>query len=180
MQFAPAQDESALVRAARTDTEAFALLYDRYVQRLYHYCYHRTNNVHDAEDLTSQTFLAALEAFPRYRQDGHFAAWLFTIAHNKAVDYYRRAPHLPLDELIAPPFHSDLAGETEHLQQEGVLLRAIQALPDDEQELIRLRYVAELSFAEIARALHKSEGAAKKMLYRLLMRLKGQMEVEHE
>jgi len=56
MKFTSAQDELALVRAAQTDTEVFAVLYDRYVQRLYHYCYHRTNNVHDAEDLTAKRF----------------------------------------------------------------------------------------------------------------------------
>ena len=180
MQLTSAQDESALVRAAQTDAEVFALLYDRYVQRLYHYCYHRTNNVHDAEDLTSQTFLAALEAFPTYRRDGHFAAWLFTIARNKVVDHYRRTPNLPLEELTVPPFHSDLAGEAELSQQRAVLMHALRALTDDEQELIRLRYVAGLPFVEIARALHKSEGATKKMLYRLLARLKSQMEAGHE
>ena len=180
MQFTPAQDESALVRAAQTDGEVFALLYDRYVQRLYHYFYHRTNNVHDAEDLTAQTFLTALEALPHYRRDGYFAAWLFTIARNKVVDYYRRTPNVPLDESMAPPFQSDLAGEAETSQQRGILLRAIRSLKEDEQELIRLRYVAELSFAEIAKALHKSEGATKKMLYRLLARLKSQMEAGHE
>jgi RNA polymerase sigma-70 factor, ECF subfamily len=180
MQFTPAQDESALVRAAQTDREVFALLYDRYIQRLYHYFYHRTNNVHDAEDLTAQTFLAALEALPHYRRDGYFAAWLFTIARNKVVDYYRRTPKVPLNESMAPPFQSDLAGEAETSQQRGILLSAIRSLKEDEQELIRLRYVAELSFAEIAKALHKSEGATKKMLYRLLARLKSQMEAGHE
>jgi RNA polymerase sigma-70 factor, ECF subfamily len=180
MQFTQDQDDSALIRAAQTDTEVFSVLYDRYIQRLYHYCYHRTNNVHDAEDLTAQTFLAALEAFPQYRRDGHFAAWLFTIARHKVVDFYRSQPDLHLEESMIPPFHSDLAGEMETSQQKGILLRAIRALPEDEQELIRLRYAAELSFVEIAKALHKSEGAAKKMLYRLLARLKSQMEAEHE
>lgn len=180
MQFTSTQDESALVRAAGTDVEAFALLYDRYVQPLYHYCYHRTNNVHEAEDLTSQTFLAALEAFPKYRRGGHFAAWLFTIARNKVIDYYRRMSHVPLDEASAPPLHPDLAGESESAQQKRVLLSLIGRLEEDEQELIRLRYVAELPFAEIARALHKNEAATKKMLYRLLARLKGQMEAANE
>ena len=180
MQFTSTQDEAALVSAAKTDTEVFAILYDRYVQPLYHYCYHRTNNPHDAEDLTSQTFLAALEAFSRHRRDGHFAAWLFTIARNKVIDHYRRQPNIPLEESMLPPFRSDLAGAAEISQQRGLLLHAIRALTDDEQELIRLRYVAELPFAEIARALHKSEDATKKMLYRLLARLKSQMEAAHE
>jgi RNA polymerase sigma-70 factor (ECF subfamily) len=164
------------MRAAKTDAGAFALLYDRYVQRLYHYCYHRTNNVHDAEDLTSQTFLAALEAFPHQARDGHFAAWLFTIARNKVVDHYRRRPHAALDEARQPASHGDLGSETENSQEKGMLLRAIGGLSEEEQELIRLRYVAELPFGEIAKALHKSEDATKKMLYRLLRRLKSQME----
>ena len=81
---------------------------------------------------------------------------------------------------MVAPIHIDLALETEISQQEAILLRAIRALSDDEQELIRLRYVAELPFIEIAKALRKSEGATKKMMYRLLARLKSQMEVEHE
>jgi RNA polymerase sigma-70 factor (ECF subfamily) len=180
MQFSPTQDESVLVRSAQTDTGAFAVLYDRYVQRLYHYCYHRTNNVHDAEDLTAQTFLAALEALPYYRQDGHFAAWLFTIARNKVVDYYRHPSNVPQEAAIAPPLSSDPAGEAETSQEKWMLLRALRSLTEEEQEIIRLRYVAELPFAEIARALHRSEGATKKMLYRLLARLKSRMEAEHE
>jgi RNA polymerase sigma-70 factor, ECF subfamily len=180
MQFIPTEDESALVKAAQLEAEAFAALYDRYVQRLYHYCYHRTNNVHDAEDLTAQTFLAALEALPDYRQDGHFAAWLFTIARNKVVDYYRRTPNLPLDDSMAQPFLSDLAMEAEISQQKEGLLRALRALTEEEQELIRLRYVAELPFAEIAKSLRKSEDAIKKRMYRLLARLKSVVEAEDE
>jgi len=173
-------DDAILVRAARTDTEAFALLYDRYIQRLYHYCHYRTNNARDAEDLTSQVFLAAMEAFPRYRQDGHFAAWLFTIARNKVADHYRRAADPSLEQAVLRPADSDPAGEAESSQQREALLRAVRELDEEEQELIRLRYAAGLSFAEIGSALHKSEGAAKKMLYRLLERLKSGMEAGDE
>ena len=122
-----------------------------------------------------------MEAFPHYRQDGHFAAWLFTIARNKVVDHYRRTPDLPLDEASrrCQSIPISQAKWNSH-NKKRLLLRAIRALAEDEQELIRLRYVAELSFAEIARALHKSEGATKKMLYRLLGRLKSQMEAAHE
>ena len=169
-----------MVRAARTDTEAFAQLYDRYVQRLYRYCHHRTDNVRDAEDLTSQVFLAAMEAFPHYRQDGHFAAWLFTIARNKVVDHYRRTPNLLWTKRRPRPSIPISRTETELSHQKDTLLRLIQALAEDEQELIRLRYVAELPFVEVARALRKTEGATKKMLYRLLKRLRTEMEAAHE
>jgi RNA polymerase sigma-70 factor, ECF subfamily len=180
MQISPTTDELALVRAAQTDSQAFGALYDRYIQRVYRYCYYRTNNASEAEDLTAQIFLAALEALPRYRQDGHFAAWLFSIAHRKVTDYYRRLPHTALDEAILPPIHTDLAVDVETSQRRDRLLLLLQALKEDEQELIHLRYVAELSFAEIASALRKNEEAVKKTLYRIIARLKKELEADHE
>jgi len=180
MQLPRTTDELTLVRAAQTDSQAFGALYDRYIQRVYRYCYYRTNNVPDAEDLTAQIFLAALEALPRYRQDGHFAAWLFSIARRKVTDYYRRAPHVPLEEAILPPLHTDLAVAVEISQHKERLLRLIQALGDEEQERIYLRYIAELSFAEIGSTLRKHEEAVKKSLYRLIARLKRELEVDHE
>ncbi|HCR70284.1 MAG TPA: RNA polymerase subunit sigma-70, partial [Anaerolineae bacterium] len=70
------------------------------------FCYYRTNNKADAEDLTAQIFLAVLEALPRYRQQGHFAGWLFSIARNKINDHHRRVSHIPLDESTLPPLHA--------------------------------------------------------------------------
>jgi RNA polymerase sigma-70 factor (ECF subfamily) len=180
MQLSQITDELALVRRAQTDAQAFGALYDRYVQRVYRYCLYRTNNVHEAEDLTAQIFLAALEGLPRYRHDGYFAAWLFTIARNKVAEYHRRAPHEPLDESRLTPIHMDMELTVEKSQRSEKLLRLIQALAEDEWDLIHLRYVAELSFAELAKSLHKNEDAVKKMLYRLVARLKLEMEADHE
>jgi RNA polymerase sigma-70 factor, ECF subfamily len=180
MQNQPTTDEMTLIRDAQSDAQAFGLLYDRYVQRVYRYCHYRTNNRADAEDLTAQIFLAVLEALPRYRQDGHFAAWLFSIARNKVMDHHRRRPPLPLDETTLPPLFTDLAQDVEKAQRWEGLQRLIQSLVEEERELIHLRYVAELSFAEIAGILHKKEDAVKKMLYRLIARLKNELEVDHE
>ena len=179
-------DEPTLVRAAQTDAQAFGALYDRYVQRVYRYCLYRTNHAPDAEDLTAQIFMAALEGLPRYRQDGHFAGWLFSIARKKVADFHRRTPHtqVSLDEVALPPIHADssadLAMDVEKSQRRERLLKQIQALAEDERDLIHLRYVAELSFAEIARTLQKNEEAVKKTLYRLLARLKQELEADHE
>ena len=180
MQISPTTDELTLVRAAQTDSQAFGALYDRYVQRVYRYCYYRTSNALDAEDLTAQIFLAALEALPRYRQDGHFAAWLFSIARRKVTDHYRRVPPVSLDEAALLPIQSDLTLDLEASQRKEHLLRLIQSLAEEERELIHLRYVAELSFAEIGAMLRKKEEAVKKTLYRLLVRLKHDLEADHE
>ena len=180
MQISQITDELTLVRAAQIDARAFGSLYDRYIQRVYRYCYYRTNSAPDAEDLTAQIFLAALEALPRYRQDGHFAAWLFSIARKKVADFHRRTEQVPLEETMLPPIHTDLAMDVETSQRREGLLKSIQALAEEERELIHLRYVAELSFAEIARTLHKKEDAVKKSLYRLMARLKQELEADHE
>ena len=182
MQRTQTLDEPTLVRAAQSDAQAFGALYDRYVQRVYRYCFYRTNHAPDAEDLTAQIFLAALEGLPRYRQDGHFAGWLFSIARKKVADFHRRRQHAtqPLDASALPPIHSDLAVDVEKSQRREHLLKQILALAEDERDLIHLRYVAELSFAEIARTLHKNEEAVKKTLYRLIARLKQELEADHE
>jgi RNA polymerase sigma-70 factor (ECF subfamily) len=182
MQLTQTKDESALVRLAQTDAQAFGALYDRYIQRVYRYCYYRTNSPPDAEDLTAQIFLAALEGMPHYRQNGHFAAWLFSIARKKVADFHRRAPYATqsLEEAALPPIHTDLAMDVETSQRRERLRGLIQALGENERELIHLRYVAELSFAEIGRALRKNEEAVKKTLYRLIARLKKELEADHE
>jgi RNA polymerase sigma-70 factor (ECF subfamily) len=180
MQRTQTLDEPALVRLAQTDAQAFGALYDRYIQRVYRYCFYRTSHASDAEDLTAQIFLAALEGLPRYRQDGHFGGWLFSIARRKVADYHRRAAHVPLDEAILPPIHADLSVDVEKSQRRERLSRLIHELADDERDLIHLRYVAELSFAEIARILQKKEEAVKKSLYRLVTRLKQELEADHE
>src|SRR5512143_2325725 len=87
---AQVEDVAMLVKDAKDDPGAFARLYDIYVQPVYRYLYSRVGTMHDAEDLTSQTFLAALEHLPRYRERGHFAAWLFRIARSKVLDHFRR------------------------------------------------------------------------------------------
>src|SRR5256714_13984737 len=87
----PLSDEVALVRAARQEPSAFGTLYDRYLGRIYAYLRARTSTDEEAADLTQQVFLQALDALPRYREGRvPFAAWLFRIARNAAIDSYRR------------------------------------------------------------------------------------------
>ncbi len=171
------EDEAQMVAAAKQDPGAFGALYDRHAPKIYRYLLSRLGNVEDARDVTSQTFLAAFETFPRYRHQGYFSAWLFSIAHSKCVDHWRkagrqnktRAEHNP--EPLPDPLLTVI--ETERMTQ---LKQRIGELSIEEQELLRLRYVAELSFGEMAAILNKNTQAVKKSLYRLLARLQAALQ----
>ena len=169
-----------LVEAAKVDLQAFGELYLLYAQPVFRYIYSRIGSLPEAEDATTQTFLAALERFPKYRHDGHFASWLFAIARNKAMDYYRsQRKEASLDEAERIPADANLLQQVIKTERIAALSKIIRTLPEDEQELIRLRYVAELSFAEIGHLLGQKEDTVKKSLYRLLARLKVQADKEY-
>lgn len=82
-------DDSVVAAAVTGDKVALERIYDTYVNPIYRYQYSRVGNTTDAEDLTSQTFMAVLESLPRYKFGGYFSAWIFRIAHNKATDFFR-------------------------------------------------------------------------------------------
>ncbi len=174
-----ADDVSALVESARCDPAAFAELYDRFVQPVFRYIRSRVGGAPEAEDLTAQTFLAALESLPRYRHRGRFSAWLFTIARSKVVDHLRRRAPEWLDESHAADGPDPLA-QAARSEESARLSALIRALDSEEQELIRLRFVADLPFAAMASVLGKNEAAVKKSLYRLLDRLQKQLDGSHE
>ncbi len=174
-------DEIRIIKAARQDPEVFGELYKLYVEQVFRYLYSRIGNVHEAEDVTAQTFLAAFESFDKFRQDGHFASWLFGIARNKAIDHFRRRDRSTyLDGFSEIPAEDNTLAGVIKTEQAEVLSKLIQALPEEDRELLRLRFLAEMSYPEIARCIHRNEEAVKKTTYRLLARLHSQLEVSNE
>ena len=170
-------DIPALVNAARDNPAAFSQLYDRYVQSIYRYVYSHVGGTHEAEDITSQTFMAAYEALGRYRERGQFSAWLFRIARSKLNDHFRKSRReVGLEAAGRILEREDALGTLIRAEELSRIRSIISNLKEDEQELVRLRFVADLSFAEIADLLGKREDAVKKSVYRLLARLKSQME----
>ena len=173
-----AQDETALVRAAQADPTAFIALYHRYLDRIYAYLRARVASDEDAADLTQQVFLQALDALPRYRgrRGDSFAAWLFRIARNAAIDFHRRRRVTVawdlLPEALQPIVTRDL--DAHILRREAVArLRALFAALDAEtRELLVLRFTGGLSIAEIAAVVGKSEAATQKKLFRTIQALK--------
>ena len=173
-------DIPQLIRTASEEPLAFAKLYDHFSCSVYRYLYSRVGNQADAEDLTAQTFLTVLEKLPRYREDGNFKAWLFTIARNKVMDHFRRKrPEVITREINMAVEQNDLLANVIQNEQIQQLSTLIHTLDDDEQELLRLRYMADLSFSEMAALLGKRPDAVKKSLYRLQARLQSQMEVKN-
>lgn len=161
--------------------ESFEALYDRYAASIYRYLLSRTGDVEAAKDLTSQTFLTAIEAYPRYRDRGQASAWLFSIARSRYIDHIRRsARQRRIEQARAADFTPDALSQVVETERIGALRARIRALTEGDQELLRLRFVADLSFSDIAQVLNRKEDAVKKALYRLLARLQRQMEQDDE
>jgi len=175
-------DELALKRAAQGDQEAFGILYDRYVGRIYSYIYYRTGNQHDAEDLTARVFFRAMRHVENYKDRGlPLSAWLYRIAHNLVANWHRdnsRKKEIPLDEIILVRHSGELpeAVLIDNEEKENLLL-VIHRLPSDRQQLIILKFVEHMSNAEIGQVMGKSEGAVKSLYHRTLLSLRGDFDL---
>lgn len=175
------ENDVKMVQAAQTSLAGFKLLYLQWLTPVYRYFYYRVRNVKDAEDLTSQVFLKVYEELPRYRDNGHFPAWLFTIVRHKATDFYRSGhSDISLETIDPLDKANDLLAQTIHTDELVRLGRLIRSLPEEEKELIRLRFVVELGYKEIGILLNRREDAVRKAISRLLDRLQSQLEVDHE
>ena len=174
-------DEIVLAQAAQGDGDAFGILYERYVGRIYNYIYYRTGNAYDAEDLTARVFFRAMRHIRNYRDRGlPFSAWLYRIAHNLVANWHRdnsRRKEVPLDESLIGrqngehPEHELLLNE----DREG-LIRVIRCLPADRQQLLILKFAEHMSNAEIGRIMGRTEGAVKSLYHRTLIALRDDLE----
>lgn len=163
------------------DAGAFSDLYRHYSPAIYRYLYSKVGNRQDAEELTSQTFLAVLEGLPKYRGRDKFTGWLYTIARNKAADHFRDRDNKAetLETESAGVFNPDLLGMMVQDERSQALAGLVRQLPDDHLELLRLRFVADLTFREMGEVLKRNPEGVKKAVYRLLAQLQAQLEAEH-
>lgn len=160
------------VQAAQVDRAAFGVLYRRYVERVYGYCFYLLGDHHDAEDATERTFVAALDAIGRFRDEGAtFRAWLFRIAHNQLANALRaRGRHrvASLDAVIEPAIDDDPAGIVGEADEARRVRRALGRLAEDRRQVLVLRFVDRLSAREIGAVLRRSEGAVRVLQHRAL------------
>ena len=168
-------DEEELVRAVqRGDREAFAQLYEMNVKRVYHYLLGRMGEPADAEDVTAEVFIRAMEALPKYKSKGiPFIAWLFRIAHNQAVNYMKKRTRLMEIPLLDTVAASD---DTEEVALQQVtskeVSRAMGDLTDLQQQVLSLRFAGELPISETAKVMKRSEGAVKFLQHSALRALR--------
>jgi len=167
-----------LVDAARRDPTRFDALYRKYLAQVYSFAYYELGDHHEAEDATERTFLQALTALPRFEEralpdDGEgastFRVWLFQIARNIVANQRRtrrRRPQAPLDAVatIADPL--DVEGGAAAREEAAAAWAAVGRLPTERRRALVLRFVEEMSTAEIAGVLGRSEGAVRVLIHR--------------
>lgn len=182
----PLAEDARLAGEAGDSAEAFAELYRRHLRRVYRYHLARTGDVKDAEDLTSQTFMAALEGIRLFRGSGSFAAWIMGIASRQQARFFRgRRPEAPLEaahDVQAPGLPTE--GAAAQRLQAGQLLRAMRGLSPERAEALALCFFGGLSAAEAGRVLGKNEAAVRMLISRglndLRTRTSLRLEVEDE
>jgi RNA polymerase sigma-70 factor, ECF subfamily len=175
-------DEASLVlRACALDEKAVAELYERHVQAIYRYVIVRVNDHQVAEDITADVFLRAVEGLGTYEYRGApFSAWLYRIARDRVVDYYRQqgrqnAGEIP--ETLACSLPEPDARVVQEMEQQQ-LRDCLQKLTEDQRMVVLLRFIERQSADEIARRLGKTAGAVRALQHRALMALSHLFEGE--
>ena len=173
------QDEENLVRRAKErDREAFAQLYEEYFDKIFRYVALKIGDRMEAEDITQQVFLNAIRAISSFKLKGiPFSAWLFRIAHNQVVDYLRKKTRRSVSSIDKVSLSAD-DDPTQTLERKLDVERlnsATRKLTPAQQEVISLRFAGEMSIAEVAKVMGKSEGAIKALQHSAIVALRKVM-----
>ena len=166
-------------RGQQGDRRALEELYLLHFDRIYSYLHMSVGNRHDAEDLTTQTFLKMLESIGRFQwRSAPFSAWLFRIAHNLAMDHFRATKRWqPEEDVPEPPGSEEASAEEQamHVIGRQSMLELIDKLSAEQQQVLTLKFVFNFPNAEVATILGKTEGAIKSLQHRALVSLQKQI-----
>lgn len=171
----PPDDAALVCRAVAGDSAAFAEIYDAYAPRVRRFLHHQLGNADLADELLQRTFVKMIEALPRYQSRGlPFGAWVFRIARNAVIDHRRTThPAIPLDMTTERPSDGgDPVATAERGQDRDLLRAALDELPSDQRQVLIWRFFAELSPAETAAIMGRSNGAVRVLQHRALVGLR--------
>ena len=172
----PQSVEDLVSRAKAGDKDAFGELYSLFFDRIYRFVYVSLRDRELSEDLTQNTFLRSWRSLKTFSTSaGSFQAFLFAIARNLLIDWYRKKKPLPLFVAEQKPSKENLEEEAVQKEAQGVVWKALFRLREMERHLIVLRYFEDLSYREIAKVVGKNEGAVRVSIYRILKTLKVQL-----
>lgn len=168
-------------RAQKGDPEAFGQIYEQFYDSIYSYVYRLVGKPADAEDVAAGVFLDLLEKIDRFSWSGAgFEAWLFRMARNDAIDYFRREKRRVMEtgftKAVETPARDRVERLAEAAWQQRDLLRAIRRLPEEQQQVVLLKLLVNFSNKQVGEVLSKSEGAVKALQYRALKALRKIME----
>jgi RNA polymerase sigma-70 factor (ECF subfamily) len=173
------EEDAALARrAASGEAEAFGVLYDRHMSAVYRYVFYRVRNEAEAEDVTSEVFMRALRAIPKYEPRQAFLAWLYRIARNAVIDRSRRRgarQQVTFEDALAHPNADQIVNPDTGLlagSDASVVRRAMQQLTPLQQEILVLRYVEGLDTKAISKLVGKRDGTIRGIEFRALSALR--------
>jgi RNA polymerase sigma-70 factor (ECF subfamily) len=162
--------------------EAFGALYDHYLPKIYRFILIKVSHKEQAEDLTHQTFLKAWESVGSYKEQGNpFGSWLYRIARNTVIDYYRaNKPKVDIEDVSPEDLGIDnsLVSKVEISIEWDNMLVAIKTLGEVEQDVLIMRFVEDMSHKDVAKAVNKSENAVKVIQHRAIKKLKENLDIK--
>ncbi|MFH1462436.1 MAG: RNA polymerase sigma factor [bacterium] len=155
----------------------FGYLYDKYVRSIYNFIYYKTHHKETAEDLTSQTFLKALDKISSFdKKKGSFFSWLYQIARNSVIDFYRTKKNcLNIEDVWDLSGNEDIERDLDAKKKLEEVQKYLKRLKPEQREIVILRVWEGMSYKEIAEVVEKTEENCKVMFSRVVQRLRKEM-----
>jgi RNA polymerase sigma factor (sigma-70 family) len=170
---------SKKLAGASITKEEFSAIYDSHAEKIYRFIYYKTLHRETAEDLTSHTFLNALENMDQFDpKRGSMTIWLYRIARNLVIDHFRKKRNtIDIDDVWDLASSDDPAGEVHENMQLDEIKTALAKLPREQRDIVILRIWEDLPYKEIAAIMDKNESACKMMFSRVMARLRTELTV---
>lgn len=170
------RDREYICRFQNGDFDAFGVLYEKYIDAIFAFIYRKTSDREIAEDLTSRVWMKALKSLEFFgdKNNANFKSWIYRIAHNTVIDYYRtRKEKIDIDAIIEPWISLDFAAEIDNSDKLAQVVEYLWQLKAIEREIVILRIWDDLSYKCIAKLLDKKEDNCKKIFSRALKKIQG-------